>query len=41
VGKGEGHRIAAGATVPKGREQEFLDEVDRIVGEQKEKKEEA
>lgn len=34
-GTGGGHRIASGATVPKGREQEFLETLDRIVGEQK------
>ncbi|RUM34277.1 MAG: recombinase RecJ [Archaeoglobus sp.] len=31
-GKGGGHCIAAGATIPKGSEEKFLKEVDRIVG---------
>jgi RecJ-like exonuclease len=37
-GVGGGHRIASGATVPKGREKEFLDLVDRMIGEQKAQK---
>lgn len=37
-GTGGGHRIASGATVPAGREEEFLAALDRIVGEQKAKK---
>jgi RecJ-like exonuclease len=37
-GVGGGHRIASGATVPKGREKEFLELVDRMVGEQKARK---
>ncbi len=40
-GFGGGHRIAAGATVPEGREDEFLDELDRMIGEQKAQKKEA
>lgn len=38
-GFGGGHRIAAGATVPIGREEEFLALVDGIIGKQKSKKE--
>jgi RecJ-like exonuclease len=37
-GIGGGHAVAAGATIPKGKEQEFLDALDRIIGEQKTKK---
>ncbi|HTY47350.1 MAG TPA: DHH family phosphoesterase [Methanomassiliicoccales archaeon] len=37
-GVGGGHAVAAGATVPKGRENEFLQKLDAIVGEQKAKK---
>lgn len=37
-GVGGGHRIASGATVPLGRDQEFLDLVDKMVGEQKAQK---
>jgi len=37
-GTGGGHRIASGATVPKGREDEFLATLDRVIGEQKAKK---
>jgi single-stranded-DNA-specific exonuclease len=37
-GIGGGHAVAAGATVPKGKEEEFLDSLDKIVGEQKAKK---
>ncbi|MCK9591489.1 MAG: DHH family phosphoesterase [Methanoregula sp.] len=33
-GGGGGHKIAAGAYIPKTAEQEFLDRVDRILGEQ-------
>jgi single-stranded-DNA-specific exonuclease len=33
-GKGGGHDIAAGATIPAGRESEFVECADRIVGEQ-------
>ena len=33
-GSGGGHRIAAGATFPNGRESDFLSELDRIVGSQ-------
>ncbi|QSG04776.1 single-stranded-DNA-specific exonuclease RecJ [Halapricum desulfuricans] len=33
-GDGGGHDVAAGATIPDGREDAFLDAVDRIVGEQ-------
>lgn len=33
-GKGGGHSIAAGATIPKGSEEEFLKILDRIIGEQ-------
>jgi RecJ-like exonuclease len=40
-GVGGGHRIASGATVPKGREKEFLELVDRMVGEQKAQKKDA
>ncbi len=37
-GSGGGHAVASGATVPLGKEQEFLTRVDSIVGEQKAKK---
>lgn len=40
-GVGGGHRIASGATVPKGREMEFLELVDRMIGEQKARKKDA
>lgn len=40
-GVGGGHRIASGATVPRGREKEFLDLVDKMVGEQKAQKKDA
>ena len=40
-GFGGGHRIAAGATVPDGRQDDFLNELDRIIGEQKAGKKEA
>jgi single-stranded-DNA-specific exonuclease len=33
-GNGGGHDIAAGATIPKGKEEKFLDAVDEIVGAQ-------
>jgi RecJ-like exonuclease len=33
-GEGGGHDIAAGATIPAGREAEFVDHADRIVGDQ-------
>lgn len=33
-GDGGGHDVAAGATIPAGTQRAFLDEVDRIVGEQ-------
>jgi len=33
-GKGGGHSIAAGATIPAGCEREFLREVDKIIGQQ-------
>ncbi|WP_336360413.1 DHH family phosphoesterase [Haladaptatus sp. ZSTT2] len=33
-GDGGGHNVAAGATVPKGKEQAFIAEADRLVGEQ-------
>ena len=33
-GSGGGHRIAAGATFPNGRESDFLSELDRIIGSQ-------
>jgi RecJ-like exonuclease len=33
-GRGGGHRIAAGAVIPKGKEWEFLEEFNRIIGEQ-------
>ncbi|AKG92462.1 Single-stranded DNA-specific exonuclease [Geoglobus ahangari] len=33
-GKGGGHSIAAGATIPKGSEEEFLRILDRVIGEQ-------
>lgn len=33
-GNGGGHRIAAGATFPNGKEKEFLETLDRIIGEQ-------
>jgi RecJ-like exonuclease len=37
-GIGGGHAVAAGATVPKGKEEEFLATLDKIIGEQKAKK---
>jgi RecJ-like exonuclease len=37
-GTGGGHAVASGATIPLGKEQEFLSKVDSIVGEQKAKK---
>ena len=40
-GVGGGHRIASGATVPRGREKEFLEFVDKMVGEQKAQKKDA
>ncbi|HYS71342.1 MAG TPA: DHHA1 domain-containing protein, partial [Thermoplasmata archaeon] len=33
-GQGGGHHVAAGATIPAGKEEEFLVIVDRMVGEQ-------
>ncbi len=36
-GSGGGHPIAAGASIPPGKEEVFLREVDKIVGEQKKK----
>jgi RecJ-like exonuclease len=33
-GKGGGHDVAAGATIPAGREGEFVAAADRLVGEQ-------
>ncbi|MGA7860332.1 MAG: DHHA1 domain-containing protein, partial [Thermoplasmata archaeon] len=30
-GEGGGHRVASGATVPMEREEEFLQEADRII----------
>ncbi|MFC6796505.1 DHH family phosphoesterase [Haladaptatus sp. DYSN1] len=33
-GDGGGHNVAAGATIPKGKEQAFIEVVDRLVGEQ-------
>jgi RecJ-like exonuclease len=33
-GDGGGHDVAAGATIPAGREEEFVAHVDRLVGEQ-------
>jgi len=33
-GMGGGHKIAAGAIIPKGKEWEFLEEFSRVVGEQ-------
>ncbi len=33
-GEGGGHNIAAGATIPRGSEEEFLSVVDRLVREQ-------
>jgi single-stranded-DNA-specific exonuclease len=33
-GKGGGHDVAAGATIPAGREHEFVERADQIVGEQ-------
>ncbi|HEY3419807.1 MAG TPA: DHH family phosphoesterase [Methanomassiliicoccales archaeon] len=33
-GTGGGHNIAAGATIPQGREDDFLAEIDRIIGAQ-------
>lgn len=40
-GVGGGHRIASGATVPKGREKDFLELVDKMIGEQKAQKKDA
>ncbi|MBI0582883.1 MAG: DHH family phosphoesterase [Methanomassiliicoccus sp.] len=40
-GVGGGHRIASGATVPRGRDKEFLELVDKMVGEQKARKKDA
>ncbi len=37
-GIGGGHAVAAGATITKGKEEEFLSALDKIVGEQKAKK---
>lgn len=37
-GVGGGHKIASGATVPKGKEEEFLDALDKMIGEQKAQK---
>jgi len=37
-GTGGGHAVASGATIPKGKEEEFLQKVDAIIGEQKAKK---
>lgn len=37
-GVGGGHKIASGATVPKGKEEEFLDALDKTIGEQKAQK---
>jgi RecJ-like exonuclease len=36
-GVGGGHNIAAGATIPNGTEEEFLDLANEIVGKQMEK----
>jgi single-stranded-DNA-specific exonuclease len=33
-GSGGGHPIAAGATIPSGKDQEFLEKMDKLVGEQ-------
>jgi RecJ-like exonuclease len=33
-GGGGGHDVAAGATIPKGERQAFLEHADRIVGDQ-------
>jgi RecJ-like exonuclease len=33
-GKGGGHNVAAGATIPAGREAEFIEAADIIIGEQ-------
>ncbi|RLI86999.1 MAG: recombinase RecJ [Archaeoglobales archaeon] len=33
-GSGGGHKIAAGAVIPRGKENEFLEEFNRIIGEQ-------
>jgi single-stranded-DNA-specific exonuclease len=33
-GEGGGHRVASGATIPKGREEDFLTEADRLVSAQ-------
>ena len=40
-GVGGGHRIASGATVPLGRDKEFLELVDKMVGEQRAQKKDA
>jgi RecJ-like exonuclease len=37
-GVGGGHAVASGATIPKGKETEFLAKLDSIVGEQKAEK---
>ncbi len=37
-GGGGGHAVAAGATLPRGRENDFLEKLDAIVGEQKTRK---
>ncbi|MCD6299522.1 MAG: DHH family phosphoesterase, partial [Thermoplasmata archaeon] len=34
-GSGGGHPIAAGATIPTGKEDEFLDELNRVLGGEK------
>jgi len=34
-GSGGGHPIAAGATIPPGKEDEFLKELDRVLGGEK------
>jgi single-stranded-DNA-specific exonuclease len=37
-GVGGGHAVASGATVPKGREEEFLSKLDAIIGDQRRKR---
>lgn len=37
-GTGGGHAIASGATIPKGRENDFLEYLDKLIGEQKKRK---
>ena len=36
-GMGAGHPVAAGASIPKGTEEQFIANIDRIIGEQRQK----